>query len=146
MEPFLLILVPGLLGGIVVALCARWFGRPAEDAAAIHRLQSVSTDTINMARIRVAGVGGLGLVAMATVVALFVPRIRLSISIALALGLASAIVLILHRRRTGPLPSSGARPGGHTALAVYDPETATSPDAADPLPPGQAFAPAPRTA
>ena len=147
MEPFLMILVPGLLGGIVFALGVRRFGRSsAQPVGTSYRLQPLPTDTINMARIRVSGVGGLGLVAMAITVALFVPRIRLSISIALALGLAFALLLIAHRRRTGPLPSSGARPGGHTALAIYSPESAMHRDAAD-LPPGsQAFVPAPRTA
>jgi hypothetical protein len=147
MEPFLMILVPGLLGGIVFAIGVRWVSRPnVEPDGTSHRLQPLSTDTINMARIRVSGVGGLGLVVMAVTVALFVPRIRLSISIALALGLAFAVLLIVHRRRTGPLPSSGARPGGHTALAIYSPESVMHRDAAD-LPPGsQAFVPAPRTA
>jgi hypothetical protein len=145
MEPFLLILIPGLLGGIVVAV-ARWLNPASEKHVGTGGLQPLSTDTINMARIRVSGVGGLGLVAMAITVALFVPRIRLSIAFALALGIAFAIVLIVHRRRTGPLPSSGARPGGHTALAVYNPEAAIPGRIDDPAPNGHAFVPAPRIA
>jgi hypothetical protein len=147
MEPFLMILVPGLLGGIVVALGVGRFGRSAvEPGRTSHRLPALSTDTINMARIRVSGVGGLGLVAMAVTVALFVPRIRLSLSLALALGLAFAVLLIVHRRRTGPLPSSGARPGGHTALAVYSPESATHGNGGDSASERQAFVAAPGTA
>jgi len=62
-----------------------------------------STDMINMARIRVAGVGGLGMVAMSLVVAAFVPSIRFSMAIACALGVVLAAVLIAFRRRKGPL-------------------------------------------
>ena len=62
-----------------------------------------SPHMINMARIRVSGVGGLGMVAMSVVVAAFVPSIRLSMAIAFVLGLALAAVLIAFRRRKGPL-------------------------------------------
>jgi hypothetical protein len=66
------------------------------------------SDVINMSRIRVAGVGGLGLVAMALTVALELPRVGATLTIALAGGLAVAIAVILYRRRRGPLPSSGS--------------------------------------
>ena len=41
-----------------------------------------STDVINISRIRAAGLGGLGLFAMALVVAWFVPRIGQTLSLA----------------------------------------------------------------
>lgn len=65
------------------------------------------TDVINMSSIRVAGVGGLGLVAMAVAVALDLPRVGAVLTIALTGGVALAIAVILYRRRRGPLPSSG---------------------------------------
>jgi hypothetical protein len=80
--------------------------------------QFVSTDVINMARIRVAGVGGLGLVAVAVVVALFVPTIRQSVTAGLVLGVLLGVTLILLRRHAGPLPSSGRRPGANTTFAI----------------------------
>jgi hypothetical protein len=80
-----------------------------------------STDVINAARIRVAGVGGLGLVAMALVVAWFVPRIGRTLAVGLVLGGIFALVLILGRRRTGAMPSSGLRPGANTILSIDDP-------------------------
>jgi len=64
-------------------------------------------DVINMSSIRVAGVGGLGLVAMAAAVALDLPRIGAVLTIALTGGVAMALAVILYRRRRGPLPSSG---------------------------------------
>ncbi len=64
----------------------------------------------------------LGLVAMALIVAVFVPSIGVSLAIASVLGTVLAIGLILWRRRTGPMPSSGRRPGANTMLAIESPE------------------------
>jgi hypothetical protein len=86
------------------------------------------TDVINAARIRVSGIGGLGLVAMALVVAWNVPRIGQELAVGGLLGVALAAVLILRRRRTGPLPTSGGRPGANTVLSINEsgaPETKT---------------------
>ena len=58
----------------------------------------VSTDPINIAHIRVAGVGGLGLVAMAGVVAWNVPQIWLATTLAAAGGVLIGIALIAWRR------------------------------------------------
>jgi hypothetical protein len=48
---------------------------------------------INMAHIRVAGIGGLGMVAVCGVIAIYVPEIRYAISIGIALGAALAAVV-----------------------------------------------------
>ena len=123
MEPVVLIVVPGLIGGVAIALFM-----------ALHRSRSSkrtngrfdaepSTDVINMARIRVAGVGGLGLIAMAGVVAWFVPRIGQTVVIGLVLGVVLAAVMILRRRRSGPMPSSGRRPGANAILSIDEPMT-----------------------
>ena len=116
MEPLLIILVPGLLGGVFVA----WFAsrlRAAEDVPG-RRLEAPKPGLINMARIRVNGIGGLGMVAMATTVALFVPRIRTTIIIALVLGIALAVLMIAQRRRRGPLDSTSHHPGAHSVLPI----------------------------
>ncbi len=57
------------------------------------------TDPINIAHIRVAGIGGLGLVAMAALVAWYVPSIRIAMLLALPLGILLAAGLIVWRRR-----------------------------------------------
>lgn len=124
MDPVTLIVVPGFLGGIVVALVViRLRQRPHTGAvpADAYRVQPLSTDVINMAHIRVAGIGGLGLVAMAVCVALFVPRIRQSIALALVLGVLFALVLIMRRRTEGPMSSSGRSPGANTTLSIDAP-------------------------
>jgi hypothetical protein len=122
MGPILIIGIGGLLGGLVLALLIFRFQHPSEQASETSSPQLMSPmNAINMARIRVNGIGGLGMVAMATVVAIFVPRIRETMALALVLGVLFAVILIARRRRTGPLPSSGGRPGANTALSIDDP-------------------------
>jgi hypothetical protein len=132
MDPVTLIVVPGFLGGIVLALFVirlRQRDHTGEIPADAYRVQPLSTDVINMARIQVAGIGGLGLVAMAVCVALFVPRIRQSIALALVLGVVFALGLILRRRAEGPMPSSGRRPGANTTLSIDEPAGEVQPSA-----------------
>jgi hypothetical protein len=60
---------------------------------------------INMSGIPVAGIGGLGLVAMATVVSVFFPAIGWMMAVALAGGIVLGMVLVLAGRvwkRSGP--------------------------------------------
>jgi hypothetical protein len=133
MEPILIIGIPGLLGGLLLALLIFRFQRPSERPSDASRPEVMAPmNAINMARIRVNGIGGLGMVAMATVVAFFVPQIRQSMAIALVLGVLFAVVLIVRRRRDGPLPSSGGRPGANTALSIDNPWPAEQQDGRDP--------------
>ncbi len=117
MEPLLLILVPGILGGIALALAIPHFRlRPRLP----HReppLEPTSPSLINMAHIRVQGFGGLGLVAMAAAVAIAQPGIRLAMALALLLGIPLGLLMITLRRRSGPLPSSHHR-GAHAMLPL----------------------------
>ena len=124
MDPVILIVVPGLIGGLAIALLITVLRKRAgKDTSAVSR-ELFSTDVINMARIRVAGVGGLGLIAMAAVVAWFVPRIGQTLLIGVLLGILFAGVMILRRRRSGPMPSSGRRPGANTILSIDQPQLA----------------------
>jgi hypothetical protein len=112
MEPLLIILVPGVFGGLVLALLMasiRW-GTPSTIVP--RRLAAPSPALINMAHIRVEGIGGLGMVAAVIAVAVTDPRIRLAMIVASVLGIGLALALIAMRRRTGPLPSSGDGPDG----------------------------------
>ena len=102
MDPLVIILVPGIVGGAVIAVLIYALQRRGDRVAAsspFDRLP-ISTDVINMAHIRVAGIGGLGLVAMAAVVALVVPRIGQTLAVGMVLGGFLALALIVvHRRR-----------------------------------------------
>ena len=121
----LMIVLPGMLGGLILALLIITFGRPSRHEAADIRLDPPSPHLINMARIRVAGGGGLGMVAMAITVAIFVPRIRFSMAIALVLGGALSVGLIAYRRRQGPL-GSNTTPGAHSMFPMETPPPAAS--------------------
>lgn len=118
MDPVVMIIVPGFVGGLVIALLIARLNRRPDAPPYSSRDQPPPTDVINMARIRVAGIGGLGFVAMAIVVALAIPRIGGTLAAGLVLGALFAIILIGWRRRTGPMPSSGRRPGANTALSI----------------------------
>lgn len=117
MEPVLIIILPGILGGICLAWLFSRIGPRQWGPSSYEHLEPPSTNVINMARIRVSGVGGLGMVAMSIVVAAFVPRIRLSMAVAFALGASLAVIMIARRRRTGPLAPDNP-PGAHTMLPL----------------------------
>jgi hypothetical protein len=142
MEPLIVIMLPGLVGGLVLAfIIGRFAGATQERESIQARLEQPSTNVINMARIRVAGVGGLGMVAMAVTVAIFVPRIRSTMALALALGVAMAIALIALRRREGPLSSSNG-PGAHSMFPLDEPPAAApATDLSSVCDPKQEFAP-----
>lgn len=121
MDPVTTILVPGFLGGLVIAALVVLWQRHQGSAPSViapYRREPLSTDVINMASIKVAGIGGLGLVAMAAAVALDVPRIGETVAIGLVCGAVIAAVLIVRRRRTGPMPSSGRGMGANTVLSI----------------------------
>jgi hypothetical protein len=123
MDPVIGILVPGFVGGLVIAAVVLLLQRrrgSAESVVMPYRRDPVTTDIINMASIKVAGVGGLGLVAMAVAVALDVPRIAQSLGIGLVLGAIGAAIVIARRRKSDPMPSAGRGMGANTMLALDD--------------------------
>ena len=115
MEP-LLILIPGLFGGLVLALLMKGRRRGSPSTFVPIHLAAPSPTLINMANIRVEGVGGLGLVGAVVIVALEDSRIGLATIVALVLGAGLALALIAMRRRTGSLPSAGDGPDDRSVL------------------------------
>ena len=126
MNPVTLVIVPGILGGLLLAILSHRRRGATPSVILPHRSQWPSTDVINMASIKVAGVGGLCLVAMAGAVALDVPEIGQSIAISLGLGTLCAVLMILRARRSGPMPSSGQRMGANTTLSIDQPDGSSS--------------------
>jgi hypothetical protein len=117
MAPILIVLIPGLFGGLVLALLISVSRRGASPATFVPKhLAAPSPSLINMANIRVEGVGGLGMVAAVIAVAVADSRIRLATVIALLLGGGLALVLIALRRHTGSLPSAGDGPEDRSVL------------------------------
>ena len=122
MDPVTMILVPGVIGGAIFAVAFFFLQRrPASGAPMPYRPDPLSTDMINMASIKVAGIGGLGLVAMAAAVAFDIPRILQTVALGLVLGVAAAAILIVRRQSTGAMPSSGRRMGANTTLSIDPP-------------------------
>ena len=119
MDPVSLVLVPSLIGGAVIATVSFLSHQRRQSVTAVpYRAEPLSTDIINAARIKVAGIGGLGLVAMALTVALNVPRIFQTLAVGLVLGAVGAAILVVRRRSTGAMPSSGRRRGANTTLSI----------------------------
>ena len=121
MDPVTLVTIPGFLGGIVLAVVFMRLQRGSLSRTDPFTREPISTDVINAARIRVSGIGGLGLVAMATVVAVSVPRIGVPLAAGLVMGVLLAVALIVLRSRSGPMPSSGQQPGANTTLSIDAP-------------------------
>ena len=115
METVLFVLV-GLAGGLVLALLIAGRRQGTPSTFVPRRLAAPSASLINMAHIRVEGVGGLGLVIVAVAVAIVDPRIRLTLIIAAVLGTGLALVMIALRRRNGALPSGGDGPDDRSLL------------------------------
>ena len=134
-DPVTAVIIPGFIGGLVIALLLfRANRRSAGQGAAPNPFDRdpTSTDIINIARIRVAGIGGLGLIAMAVAVAIAVPGIGQSLAIGLVLGALCGALLVAFRRRAGPMPSSGRRAGANTTLSIDQPGSSLDDDRADP--------------
>jgi hypothetical protein len=123
MDPVTLVLVPGMLGGLAIGilLSNRLRARRQSPLAPPYEPDAPITNMYNISAVRVAGVGGLGLLAMATTVALNVPMIGAAMALGAVLGGAFAVGLILYKRRTGPMPSSGKGIGASTVLPLREP-------------------------
>src|SRR5688572_13382346 len=99
MEPIYFLVIAGVVGGLAMAAWLFRFNRehlrnPLDTAVRQDR----PTDIINMAHIRVEGVGGAGMVLMAIAVALGIPQVGKSMAAGLLLGALLAVVLIRWRR------------------------------------------------
>jgi hypothetical protein len=115
MEPLLIILVPGVIGGIVLSMLITRLRRTTPPTFVPKRLEPTSPSLINMSSIKIEGLGGLGMVAAVIAVAIADPRIRLAIIIAAVLGGGLALFLIRARRSSGGL-HSGDDPDGDSLL------------------------------
>lgn len=118
MEPLLILMVLGLIGGLGLSILIARNRRGTPPTFVPRRLAAPNPALINMANIRVEGIGGLGMVAAVIAVAIADSRIRTAIIIALVLGGGLALALIALRRRGGPLPSAGDGPDDRSMLHI----------------------------
>jgi len=131
MDP-VLIMIPGFLGGLLIALAIALYRNRFHPRLSEQRDEPNPTDAINISSIRVAGVGGLGLVAMAVAVAWDIPPIGWTMELGLLLGAVMAVAMIVARRRVGAMPSSGQHGGANTVLAIDNREPSRDSDSAEP--------------
>jgi hypothetical protein len=118
--PFVLLALAGggLVAGMMIAAHA-WSHRRTY-VADVFADDASAPDGINFSRLRVAGVGGLGLVLVAIVVAL---RFELT-AVVMAFGALGGSVgglLVIALRRHGRLGPGASGPGAHTFLADRQP-------------------------
>jgi hypothetical protein len=118
--PFGFLVIPGVLGGAIAALIMlrrhRFGSQPATSVPPVDE-QMPPTDVINAARIRVSGVGGLGLVAMCAVIAVALPQVGGSVLVGFVGGAIAAGIVVWYRRKHGPIGSSDhGLPGARTML------------------------------
>jgi len=100
MDPLSVLVVPGLAGGVFVALSlAIVHQRFRSSDLPVRREDGILLDAINISHIPVDGIGGLGLVAGALIVAALVPSVGASLAVALTAGVVIGAGLILWRRR-----------------------------------------------
>ena len=104
---FLLVLyASGAIGGLLLLAVIRRLNRAPDDGASDSFLRDgASTDVINFSRIRVTGVGGLALVAVAAAIAFTIPFVGISVAAGLLGGILLSLVLAAYRReRAGRWP------------------------------------------
>jgi hypothetical protein len=128
METLLIILIPGVFGGLFVSLLIARNRRGTPPTFVPRRLELPSPSLINMSSIKVEGLGGLGMVAAVIAVAIADPRIRLATVAAMILGGALALLLIALRRRAADRSESG--PGGDSLLHIVERHQPSRKDAA----------------
>ena len=121
--PILLVVALGIIGGAALALGAIRLGKRLRGPGGADEFtrRPLSTDVINMASIKVAGLGGLCLVVLCAAIAIQIPHIGRTVLTGFLLGGALAELWIVRRRGAGPMPSSGARPGANTVLSIDTP-------------------------
>ncbi len=94
------ILAVPVAGGLIAAAALIASRRSGLGASSSRHdpFENSNSDVINIARLRVAGVGGVGLIVVAGAMAMTFPRIGWSLVVSAVAGVALAITWILSRR------------------------------------------------
>jgi len=94
------IMVAPVVGGVIAASFLIVSRRSGLGASQVRPdpFEHSNTDVINVSHIRVAGVGGIGLMAVAAAMAVTFPRIGWSVVVSAIAGVALAVTWILMRR------------------------------------------------
>lgn len=101
MGPFILAFVlSAAIGGILMLALMRYShpNPPISEPDSFQR-DNLGTQVIDVSRIRVAGFGGLGLMAMAVALGFMIPRIGVSLALGLVGGFLVSIAIGAYRRQ-----------------------------------------------
>jgi len=92
-----------VVGGVLAAMVLIYSRRDGLGASEVRPdpFANSNTDVINVSHIRVAGIGGLGLMGVAAALALTFPRIGWSVVVSAVAGVALAMTWIYMRRDHG---------------------------------------------
>jgi hypothetical protein len=126
---FSLWIVPATFGAVIAGamlLMRRGGSRPVR-ANRDPFVEDRPSDVINMARIRVAGFGGLGMIVVAITLAFVYPRIGDTVLLGVAGGVVAAGFVILYRRQSGPLASGDNGVGGRSVFVGPDDDDEPTP-------------------
>jgi hypothetical protein len=99
--PFLLVLTIGAaIGGLLMLTLVRHTD-PSPEISVSDSFQrdALGTHVIDVSRIRVAGFGGLGLMAMAVALGFAIPRVGVSLALGLIGGFFVSVAIAAYRRR-----------------------------------------------
>jgi len=90
----------GMIGGLLLLKVIRRLNRmPDDNAADVFLRDGLSTDVINFSRLRVSGVGGLGLIAISVAIAFSLPFVGVSVALGVVGGIALSFLLFSYRRQ-----------------------------------------------
>lgn len=121
--------LPAVVGGVLLASVLRYVNRrPSSGVVVRSALEPMSPDLINMAHIRVAGLGGLGMVGAVVVTAISLPQIGMAMIAGVVAGIAVAAGLIAYRVRPGAAQGGADGDGPQTLLALDDRRGRARPD------------------
>jgi len=101
------VLLLGIVGGAVMALVTFGVRHVSPRPPALIQMppEPLSTDLINMAHIRVVGIGGLGLLIVTLMMAFVLPELAAALFASVALGILFAGGLVVWRRSHARLDS-----------------------------------------
>jgi hypothetical protein len=114
-------LVAGVLGGLVIAAVLVLAQRQRYGLTGPSPFDGVpARDVINISSIRVAGLGGLGMIAVSVGLALTFPSIGWSLLLSAVLGTLLAVILIWRGRKLGPMRSSSQQRAANTTFDLQN--------------------------
>lgn len=114
------ILVAAVGGGLLAGLLTLTNRKVSSTVVTRSAIEPLSPDAINMAHIKVEGIGGLGLMAAGVIVAISLPEIGVSLLAGVGLGAGIAVGLIAYRSHVSATGAGGSDGQPPSVLMLED--------------------------